>query len=184
MKKTIFVAILSLLFVGGCSDSSDTAGSKTEEQASEATGATDSSSQTIDDASQAAKDTAEKVVTEGKELAETTAATADSVVQEAKQAAGDAADKVAAATDTGNKGEETYKAKCFACHGTGVAGAPKLGDTANWAPRIAQGEDVMVKHAIEGFTGKAGVMPPKGGAMDLTDDQIRGAVVYMVAQSK
>ena len=52
---------------------------------------------------------------------------------------------------------------CMACHGAGVAGAPKIGDAAAWGPRIAKGADTLHKHAIEGFQGQAGFMPPKGG---------------------
>ena len=79
-------------------------------------------------------------------------------------------------------GEETYKAICGVCHGAGIGGAPKLGDAAAWAPRKAQGTDLLYKHALEGFTGKAGVMPAKGGRPDLTEDLVRQAVDYMVAQ--
>ena len=77
-------------------------------------------------------------------------------------------------------GKKVYDEACFACHGTGAAGAPKVGDKAAWAPRIKQGMDVLVKHAIQG----KGAMPPKGGRMDLSDDAIRNAVAYMVSQSK
>jgi cytochrome c5 len=82
------------------------------------------------------------------------------------------------------KGKATYDASCAACHGTGVAGAPKLGDKAAWADRIAQGEDVLNEHAIKGFQGKKGVMPAKGGNMSLSDDVVKDAVAYMVEQSK
>lgn len=70
------------------------------------------------------------------------------------------------------------------CHEAGVAFAPKVGDAAAWAPRIAQGTETLNKHAIEGFQGKAGYMPPKGGRTDLTDQSVINAVEYMVAQSK
>ncbi len=80
-------------------------------------------------------------------------------------------------------GAADYKTACFACHDTGVAGAPKLGDTENWAPRIEQGVDTLYKHAIEGYQGKAGYMPPKGGST-LSDEAIKGVVDYMVAQSQ
>ena len=76
-------------------------------------------------------------------------------------------------------GEQVYNAACFACHGAGVGGAPKLGDGAAWAPRIAQGEATLIKHALEGFQGKAGVMPPKGGRVDLSDDEIIAAVKFI-----
>lgn len=81
-------------------------------------------------------------------------------------------------------GEETYKAVCTACHGAGVAGAPKTGDKAVWAARIAQGMDTLHKHAIEGFTGPAGFMPAKGGRADLPDDLVMQAVDYMVEQAR
>jgi cytochrome c5 len=81
-------------------------------------------------------------------------------------------------------GEEVYNGTCVACHGAGVAGAPKLGDAAAWGPRIAQGADMLRQHAIQGFTGKAGVMPPKGGATNLSDQSIINAVDYMVSAAK
>jgi cytochrome c5 len=82
------------------------------------------------------------------------------------------------------KGEAVYKQICFACHDAGVAGAPKLGDKAAWAPRIAQGNDTLYTHSIKGFQGKAGMMPAKGGNMSLSDADVKAAVDYMVAQSK
>ena len=87
-----------------------------------------------------------------------------------------------AAVDLG--GEEVYNQACVVCHGAGVAGAPKLGDVAAWASRIAQGSDTLHKHAIEGYQGKAGYMPPKGGRADLSDQSIVNAVDYIVAQSR
>ena len=82
------------------------------------------------------------------------------------------------------KGKTVVDKSCAACHGPGIAGAPKIGDKAGWAPRIAQGGEVLVKHALEGFGGSAGIMPPKGGFADLTDEDVRKAVEYMVEQSK
>ena len=81
-------------------------------------------------------------------------------------------------------GEEVYTTACSACHAAGIAGAPKFGDAAAWAPRIGQGMDTMVSHAINGFQGKAGYMPPKGGRTDLSDEAVRSAVEYMVDNSK
>ncbi len=81
-------------------------------------------------------------------------------------------------------GEVVYNQVCAVCHGAGIAGAPKMGDKAAWAPRIAQGMDTLYKHAIGGFQGKAGVMPAKGGRADLSDKSIDNAVDYMVAASK
>ena len=81
-------------------------------------------------------------------------------------------------------GEEVFNMACMACHGAGVAGAPKYGDKAAWAPRIAKGMDTLHKHSLEGFQGNAGFMPPKGGRADLADKSIMNAVDYMVAGSK
>ena len=83
-----------------------------------------------------------------------------------------------------NHGKKIYDATCLACHAAGVAGAPKLGDKAAWAPRIAQGADTLHMHAIKGFQGKAGMMPPKGGNMGAKDEDVKAAVDYMVSQSK
>lgn len=81
-------------------------------------------------------------------------------------------------------GEEVFNMACMACHGAGVAGAPKYGDKAAWAPRIAKGMDTLHKHSLEGFQGNSGFMPPKGGRADLADKSILNAVEYMVAGSK
>ncbi len=77
-------------------------------------------------------------------------------------------------------GEATYNKVCFACHAQGIAGAPKLGDAAAWEARIAQGNDTLYKHAIEGFTGQAGMMPPKGGGVNASDDEVKAAVDFMI----
>ena len=76
--------------------------------------------------------------------------------------------------------KDTYSAACFACHGTGAAGAPVLGDKAAWSARIAAGTDALYANAIDGKGG----MPPKGGRADLSDDVIKAVVDYMVAESK
>jgi cytochrome c5 len=81
-------------------------------------------------------------------------------------------------------GKKIYDTTCMACHAAGVAGAPKLGDKAAWAPRIAQGLDTLHTHALKGFQGKAGMMPPKGGNMGAKDEDVKAAVDYMVSQSK
>lgn len=78
------------------------------------------------------------------------------------------------------KGKAVYGAACFVCHGTGAAGAPKLGDKALWAPRIAQGTDALNMNALRG----KGAMPPKGGRMDLSDADVTAAVAYMVSQGQ
>jgi cytochrome c5 len=78
------------------------------------------------------------------------------------------------------KGQQIYQSACFACHATGAAGAPKLGDKAAWAPRIAQGSEALLNSSING----KGAMPPKGGRVDLSDADITAAVAYMVSESK
>lgn len=81
-------------------------------------------------------------------------------------------------------GEQTFRAVCSACHATGVGGAPKVGDRAAWAPRIGQGMARLTEHALKGFTGKSGVMIPKGGRSDLPDELVRQTVEYMVKASQ
>jgi len=76
-------------------------------------------------------------------------------------------------------GEQVFAQVCKTCHETGLAGAPKAGDKAAWGPRIAEGEKTLVQHAIGGYQGKTGVMPPRGGSTDLTDDEVHRAVVYL-----
>ncbi|WP_018152532.1 c-type cytochrome [Leeia oryzae] len=73
-------------------------------------------------------------------------------------------------------GQMVYEQVCFSCHKDGLIGAPKFGDSAAWAPRIAQGYDTLIKHAVEGFNGK---MPAKGGNASLTDKEVARAVAYM-----
>ena len=80
-------------------------------------------------------------------------------------------------------GTELFTQACSACHGQGIAGAPKAGDAAAWAPRIAKGKNVLYQHALQGFQGGSGVMPPKGGRMDVPDDVVRAAVDHMVEMS-
>ena len=72
-------------------------------------------------------------------------------------------------------GKEIVETQCVKCHGTGVNGAPKIGDRAAWTPRVKQGLDVVVSSAIHGH----GAVPPRGGMADLTDAEIRSAIVYM-----
>ena len=99
--------------------------------------------------------------------------------QQAAAAAPEAAAPAAEAEPDLAKGKSIYGAACFACHLTGAAGAPKLGDKAAWAPRIAQGMEVLYASSING----KGAMPPKGGRVDIADADIRAAVAYMVSES-
>ena len=97
-------------------------------------------------------------------------------------AAGAAAAPAAAAGKP--DGKKIFTDTCSVCHGQGIAGAPKFGDKALWAPRVAQGVDVLYQHALNGFQGKGGLMPPKGGNTSLSDAEVKAAVDYMVAAAK
>lgn len=77
-------------------------------------------------------------------------------------------------------GESIYNTVCTACHATGLTGAPKTGDKAAWAPRMAAGFDAMFKNANNG----KGAMPAKGGAVNLTDAELKAAVEYLVGKAK
>ncbi|HUQ51395.1 MAG TPA: c-type cytochrome [Gammaproteobacteria bacterium] len=100
-------------------------------------------------------------------------------------AAAAAAVKAPTPVSTPLTGPQVYNAACIVCHQPGVAtGAPTIGDTAAWAPRIAQGIDTLYMHALMGYQGEKGYMPPKGGRVDLSDDEIKGAVDYLVEQGK
>ena len=99
----------------------------------------------------------------------------------AAAAAAKAASQVAYGGTT--DGKTIYDNLCTGCHTSGAGGAPKL-DGAGMGARAAQGLELLVKHAIEGYTGAAGVMPAKGGNPALTDEQVQAAVTYMVDQSK
>jgi cytochrome c5 len=81
-------------------------------------------------------------------------------------------------------GDELFEQACKACHGPGIGGAPKAGDKAAWGPRIAKGKDVLYDHALHGFTGTAGMMPAKGGRVDVSDDLVKQAVDHMVDLAK
>ncbi len=85
---------------------------------------------------------------------------------------------------TAMTGPQVYNTACLACHATGVGGAPIVGDAAEWGGRIAQGIDTLYDHAINGFDGDAMTpMLPKGGRVDLSDQEVRDAVDYMVEES-
>ena len=77
-------------------------------------------------------------------------------------------------------GQKRYEETCHICHGAGLAGAPKLGDKSEWAPRIAEGIDTLMKHAIQGYK----AMPPKGTCMSCSDEEIKKAIEYMISKSK
>ncbi|MBC8119679.1 MAG: cytochrome c5 family protein [Burkholderiaceae bacterium] len=83
------------------------------------------------------------------------------------------------ASKTLQSGEAVYSSSCSACHSAGLAGAPRTGDTAAWAPRLKSGFDLLVRHAVEGFK----AMPPKGGNSNLDPIEVARAVAFMANQS-
>lgn len=90
-----------------------------------------------------------------------------------------AAAPAAAASAGPRSGDQIYNSKCLACHSTGVAGAPKVGDKAAWAPRAEQGIDNLLKHAIHGLN----AMPPKGTCADCSDDELKAAIEHMLKET-
>ena len=78
-------------------------------------------------------------------------------------------------------GKMLFEQTCSACHGAGIAGAPKAGDKAAWAHHIAKGLPTLYDHALHGFTGTTGTMPAKGGRTDAPDALVERAVNYMVS---
>ena len=81
-------------------------------------------------------------------------------------------------------GKKIYESGCVACHGAGIAGAPKFGDKTAWAPRLAEGTNTLYTHALQGFQGKSGVMLSKGGNTILSDADVKAAVDYITAAAK
>lgn len=110
-------------------------------------------------------------IQQGAQVASATAPLASSPTQQAQAVAGD--------TGKADAGKKLYESACAACHGTGAAGAPKLGDKAAWAPRLKKGQDALHASALKGI----GIMPPKGGAA-ASDDEVKAAVNYMTAAAK
>jgi len=89
-----------------------------------------------------------------------------------------------AAAASAADGAGTYQSACFACHGTGAAGAPKFGDKGAWSARIKQGNATLYEHALKGFQGSKGLMPAKGGNAALSDAAVKAAVDHMVKNSQ
>ncbi len=79
-------------------------------------------------------------------------------------------------------GEQTYQRFCISCHSSGVSGAPPVGNAQAWAPRIAQGDEVLLQHTIEGMP-SAG-MPPRGMCVACTDQELLDAIHYMTRRSQ
>ncbi len=111
------------------------------------------------------------VCIEGKPCAAATAAAAEAATAASTPAAGAAH----------RSGQEIVQQVCSGCHGAGVMGAPRIGNKADWAPRIAKGMDTLLQHALNGFNNK---MPPRGTCTSCSDDDIKAAITYMTNQSR
>ena len=81
-------------------------------------------------------------------------------------------------------GATVYNSGCMACHAAGVAGAPRVGDKEAWTDRNARGSELIYEHAIVGYQGASGYMPPKGGFAHFSDDDVKAAVDFMVSESE
>ncbi len=135
----------------------------------------------LDDAAEETKEDAKPDKVMGKKPAVTVAPTAAKAPESQPAPTTPAAPVVAEAPAAPSiNGKKIYDSACFACHASGVAGSPKLGDKAAWAPRISTGIDALYTTSLKG----KGAMPPKGGNMSLSDDKVKAAVDYMVEQSK
>ncbi len=194
MKNTTLAFLCCSAFLVACDNSSDNTGegekSLLERTSSLASDASDSVVDNVKEKASGAMDAAKEAATDamasGKGLKETAVESAGAAVDSVKEISSTAVDKtsamIASVGDDGNKGETIYKKHCVACHGTGVTGSPKLGDKTAWSARITQGNEVLSQHAIKGYKGETGYMPPKGGFMALSDEEISQTVMYMVSQ--
>jgi cytochrome c5 len=128
---------------------------------------------------QAQQRTEARIAPAGAVYAGATGAAAQAAAQEAAQAA--AASQVAYGGTT--DGSVIFGNLCTGCHSSGAGGAPTL-DKAHWTARLAEGKDTLYDHAIHGFTGTSGTMPPKGGNPALSDEQVKATVDWMLSQLK
>lgn len=124
-------------------------------------------------------------VTGGAAEAAAPAATTEEAAPAATEAAPEAPAASAAPAEANlEQGAAVYNQSCSVCHSAGIAGAPKSADPEHWNPRIAKGMETLVSHAINGFQGESGMMPAKGGFANLSDDEVKNAVAYMVSVVK
>ncbi len=205
MKKSTLVLLCCSAFLVACDNSSDTTGQSSTDTSGEkeaslldrassltsdtAESVMDSAKESASDAMDATKEAATDAMAAGKDLKQAAVEGTTAAVDAVKETTSAAVEKTGAiiASVTGDdlaRGESIYKKRCIACHGGGVAGSPKLGDKAAWSARISQGNAVLTQHAIEGYKGETGYMPPKGGYMSLSDDEIATTVEYMVSQAQ
>lgn len=212
MKKivvSISTLVLALGVLSGCGEKKEEApkAEAPKAEAAKPANAVDTAAQAVADASQKAAENTAKAIGDAatattdaakaagdaaKAVGDTAAKAVDATAQaagDAAKAAGDAAKAAAgAATQVAGAvdGEKVYQGLCITCHDQGIAGAPKMGDKADWGPRIAKGADALHKSAIEGrmniTPGK--MMPPKGGNPALSDAEVKAAVDFMISKNK
>jgi cytochrome c5 len=176
MKKSTLALLCCSAFLVACDNSNDTAESVMDSAKESASDVMDSAKEATTDALAAGKDLKQAAVEGATAAVEAVQETTSFAVEET----GAVTDSVTADDTAG--GESIYKKHCVACHATGVAGSPKLGDKTAWSARISQGNAVLTQHAIEGYKGETGYMPPKGGYLSLSDEEIAETVMYMVSQ--
>lgn len=187
MKKLTLAATATALAIAtvltGCGRNEDDAATTASTSSSPATTApatTDSSSSSMASTTPS---------TDSSSMASSTTSTPSTDASMSSQPSTMASADTSATTSTtamgaGGSGQTVYSSTCAMCHAAGVAGAPKPGDKADWQPRIAQGKDTLYQHAIAGYQGKKGMMPPKGGNTSIPDADVKAAVDFMVDQSK
>ena len=190
MNKILFVAVIAAFLVAGCSDKDDAASGTTEPSMLEK--AKESTKGAMSDIKGATSEAMDKRGQDGGGCARRRSLRCqrcqDGGYSSCRQGMGNASDMASDATEAVAHvcqmavllGQQVYQNSCQSCHAVGVAGAPKLGDKAAWAPRIATGMDALLASSINGKN----IMPPRGACASCSDDDLKAAVQYMVSQSK
>ena len=83
---------------------------------------------------------------------------------------------------TASQGQVLWQENCAVCHQQGLGGAPVIGNKKQWGKRVTQGLPTLIDHALNGYSGETGEMPPRGGNVNLTDEEVKLAVTYMVSK--
>ncbi len=156
---------------------------KASDDESRTASADDVADKSVAFAAPSAPDAPEPPVTPSSSLAETASAGVVVAAETATEAKEVVTETVAEAKPSID-GAKLYSTTCFACHDTGAAGAPKVGDKPAWVDRIARGKEALYEASINGITSPTGVMPPKGGYMNLSDDEVKAIVDHMVSKSE
>jgi cytochrome c5 len=183
--KTLITMVAAALLVYGCGDKDKAASEQAESPMVEESSTVEMDVEPAGDTTGEAADMDSEAV---EIVTETTSDAANDAGEMAEGAMDEAGETMAGATEAADDmaeaeaidGQQVYMKACVACHATGVAGAPKLGDKEAWAPRIATGMDALMNSAINGKN----VMPPRGTCASCSDEELKAAVEYMVSQSQ